>query len=124
MLKVEIVESLLVGISLTNICVSVLISTSYGENCGCGYCGNGAWCGGITAALNNSCGAHGLKPKLSKEYCESIEPPLVRAMPSENVSDVSVEWQRLGGEFVLSGIPCCAFSVSFVRLMIFLMCSF
>lgn len=54
--------------------------------------------GGMEAGLN-ICGAHGLKPK-SEENSESIEPPRVLAKPSEKVSAVKVEWQRLGGEFV------------------------
>src|SRR5690242_122651 len=45
-------------------------------------------------------------------------------MPSENVSVVCIEWQRLGGVLVLIPTPCAVFSFNFVRLMMFLMTSF
>jgi hypothetical protein len=119
-LKVDIVESFLVGTSLTNICVSVLISTSYGVRLG--YCGKGAL-SAILVELNMSCGRHGLKPK-SRENWESIEPPLVLAIPSENWSDANETWHKLGGELVFRSVGWGAFSVSFVRLMMFLIFSF
>jgi hypothetical protein len=45
-------------------------------------------------------------------------------MPSEKVSAVCIEWQRLGGVLVPKVTPCALFSLSFVRLMMFLMTSF
>ena len=45
-------------------------------------------------------------------------------MPSEKVSAVCIEWQRLGGEFAPMETPCAVFSFNLVRLMMFLMTSF
>lgn len=48
----------------------------------------------------------------------------MQAIPSENVSEVGREWQRLGGVLALIVTPCEVFSLSLVRLMMFLMISF
>lgn len=59
----------------------------------------------------------------SNENCESTDGARVHPMPSEKVSDEVRPWHRLGGvlEFIVT-VP--LFSLSFVRLIMFLMRSF
>jgi hypothetical protein len=79
--------------------------------------------GGILTAPKTPCGPQVLKSK-SPENWESMEPPRVREKPSEKVSAVRVEWQRLGGVLVESGTACDDLSLSLVRLMMFFILSF
>jgi hypothetical protein len=93
-LKVDVVDSLSVGMSLTNICLSVLTSISYGEK------GENMKSVGICGVVKgvNSCALWGLlklKPK-----CESIEADRVRSRGSEKVADVGRECERPGGELI------------------------
>src|ERR1700753_3282099 len=114
-----IVESRLLSTSSMKSCVSVLTSTSKGVKLENGS--KGIAMVGTTETANTVVDGNELKSN-SPEKVESIEPPLVRQMPSEG------EWYKLGGVFDVGiAIACAAamfFSCSLLCLMASLMFSF